>query len=164
MSRSCVRQKCGACPESDANGAAAVKVGSEGPIDGRMIVSSVVADDLFALRSADYTESYFLVEIDRGQMPVRRNANVEEVVDGKRRLRTHYMHKLTTHWHGWKQGRPAQQFGVEELRVLTITTSTKRIGTMPDALREVTAGKGSERFLFIEDDTLSGAIRWTRCG
>ncbi len=72
----------------------------------------------------------------------------------KRRLRTHYMQKLATYWHGWKQGRPLQRFGVEQLRVLTITTSVDRIGTMLDALSEVTGGKGSELFLFIEDETL----------
>ena len=36
--------------------------------------------------------------------------------------------------------------------MLTITTSQKRTETMLDALREVTAGKGSELFLFIEDE------------
>lgn len=121
---------------------------------GRQVAASVIADDLFALQFTDNTEAYFLVEIDRGQMPVRRRANVEEEIGGKRRMRTHYMHKLATYWHGWKRGRPLQQFGVEKLRVLTITTSIERIGTMLDALREVTGGKGSELFLFIEEETL----------
>jgi hypothetical protein len=69
-------------------------------------------------------------------------------------VRTHYKHQLATYWHGWKQGRALQQFGGEHLRVLTITTSIERIGTMLDALREVTGGKGSELFLFIEEETL----------
>jgi hypothetical protein len=38
--------------------------------------------------------------------------------------------------------------------VLTITTSARRIETMLDALHEVTGGKGSELFLFVEDDAL----------
>jgi len=122
--------------------------------EGRMVSASVIADDLFALRFDDDTESYFLVEIDRGQMPVRRFENVEEIVGGKARLRTHYMHKLATYWHGWRQGRHVEQFGVKQLRVLTITTSARRIETMLDTLREVTGGKGSELFLFIEDDVL----------
>jgi hypothetical protein len=124
------------------------------PDDGRMVSASVVADDLFALRFDDDTESYFLVEIDRGQMPVRRNENLEEVVGGKWQLCTHYMHKLSTYWHGWRQDRHVEQFGVKQLRVLTITTSARRIETMLDALHEVTGGKGSELFLFIEDDAL----------
>ena len=122
--------------------------------DGRVVPSAVIADDLFALRFADNTESYFLVEIDRGQMPVRRSANVEEIVEGKKRMRTYFMHKLATYWHGWRQGRHMQQFGVEQIRVLTITTSAKRIETMLDALRDVTDGKGSEMFLFIDEEAL----------
>jgi hypothetical protein len=66
------------------------------------------------------------LEIDWGQMPVRRNENLEEVVGGKWRLHTHYMHKLTTYWHGWRQGRHVEQFGVKQLRVLTVTTSAHR--------------------------------------
>ena len=124
------------------------------PDDGRMVPASIIADDLFALRFVDDTESYFLVEIDRGHMPVRRHENLEEVVGGKRRLRTHYMHKLATYWHGWRQGRHVEQFGVKQLRVLTITTSARRIETMLEALHDVTGGKGSELFLFIEDDVL----------
>ncbi len=124
--------------------------------DGRVVPSAVIADDLFALRFADNTESYFLVEIDRGQMPVRRSANVEEIVEGKKRMRTYFMHKLATYWHGWRQGRHVQQFGVEQIRVLTITTSAKRIETMLDALRDVTGGKGSEMFLFIDEAMIRG--------
>jgi len=127
------------------------------PDNGRLVAASVIADDLFALRFPNDTEGYFLVEIDRGQMPVRRHSNVEEMVGGKRRMRTHYKHKLATYWHGWKQGRPLQQFGVEQMRVLTVTTSVERIGTMLDALREVTGEKGSELFLFIEEEALRKA-------
>ena len=46
------------------------------------------------------------------------------------------------------------QFGIEQLRVLTVTTSEKRIETMLDALRDVTIGKGSELFLFIDEERL----------
>ena len=65
-----------------------------------------------------------------------------------------HMHKLATYWHGWRQGRHVEQFGVKQLRVLTITTSARRIETMLDALHDVTGGKGSELFLFLEDDAL----------
>jgi hypothetical protein len=124
--------------------------------DGRggEVGASVIADDAFALVFDDSTASYFLVEIDRGQMPVRRSkGSREETVAGKRRLRTYYMHKLATYWHGWRQRRHVEQFGIEQLRVLTVTTSEKRIETMLDALREVT-GKGSELFLFATDERL----------
>jgi len=122
---------------------------------GRQVPASVISDDAFALIFSDNTASYFLVEIDRGQMPVRRGSRSrEEVTAGKRRLRTYYMHKLATYYHGWRQRRHVEQFGVDQLRVLTITTSEARIETMLDALREITNGKGSELFLFIDEERL----------
>jgi hypothetical protein len=125
---------------------------------GRDMSASLISDDLFALVLDDDTTSYFLVEIDRGQMPVRRNgASAEEVVEGKRRVRTHYRHKLATYYHGWRQRRHVEQFGIEQMRVLTITTSAKRVATMVDSLADVTAGKGSELFLFIDEETLRSA-------
>jgi hypothetical protein len=50
------------------------------------------------------------------------------------------MHKLATYWHGLRHGRHIQQLGVKQSRVLTITTSKKRIETMLDSLHEVTDG------------------------
>ena len=117
--------------------------------DGRggEVGASVIPDDLFALVFDDGTASYFLVEIDRGQMPVRRGERSrEEVIAGKRRTRTYYMAKLATYYHGWRQRRHVEQFGVEQLRVLTVTTSEKRIETMLDASARVTDGKGSDCF------------------
>jgi Replication-relaxation len=125
--------------------------------DGRggEVAASVISDDAFALVFNDGTAGYFLVEIDRGQMPVRRTArSSEEIIAGKRRLRTYYMHKLATYYHGWRQRRHVEQFGVEQLRVLTVTTSEKRIETMLEALREVTNGKGSDLFMFIDEKRL----------
>ena len=122
---------------------------------GRDVPASLISDDLFALLFEDNTASYFLVEIDRGQMPVRRDwASAEEIVEGKRRVRTYYRHKLATYYHGWRQRRHVEQFDIEQLRVLTVTTSTLRIATMLDAVRDVTAGNGSDLFLFIDEETL----------
>lgn len=122
---------------------------------GGEVASSVVADDVFALMFDDNTASYFLVEIDRGQMPVRRHPeSTEEVIRGKRRLRTYYKHKLATYYHGWRQRRHVDQLGIEQVRVLTVTTSPKRVETMLDAVSELTKGKGSELFLFIDEEAL----------
>jgi hypothetical protein len=130
------------------------------------VAASVVADDLFAFVFDDGSASYFVVEIDRGQMPVRRHAKSrEEFAGGKRRLRTYYEHKLATYYHGWRQRRHVEQFGIEQLRVLTVTTSEKRIDTMLDALRDVTNGKGSELFLFATEEHLRSSnplnAEWT---
>jgi hypothetical protein len=136
--------------------------------DGRggEVAASVISDDAFALVFDDGTASYFLVEIDRGQMPVRRSSrSQEETVAGRRRQRTFYMHKLATYYEGWRQRRHVEQFGIDQVRVLTVTTSEKRIDTMLDALREVTNQKGSELFLFIDEDRLQATdplnAEWT---
>lgn len=125
------------------------------PEKGREVLTSIIADDYLALTFADGTAAYFLVEIDRGQMPVRRHGeSAEELVGGKRRLRTYFKHKLAAYYHGWRQRRHVEQFGIEQLRVLTVTTSGQRIATMLDALREITQGKGSDLFLFSDEETI----------
>lgn len=125
------------------------------PENGLEVAASVIADDLFGLAFSDGTAAYFLVEIDRGQMPVRRSADsAEEWEGGKRRLRTFFKHKLAAYYHGWRQRRHVEQFGLEQIRIATVTTSERRIETMLDALREVTHGKGSDLFLFAHESEL----------
>lgn len=126
------------------------------PSEGREEAASLIADDLFGLVFNDGTASFFLVEIDRGSMPVRRHGeSAEELVGGKRRWRTHYQRKLATYYHGWRQRQHAEQLGIEQVRVLTVTTSALRIETMIQALRDITKGKGSELFLFIDEESLA---------
>jgi hypothetical protein len=79
-------------------------------------VMSVVPDGLFALSFPDESASYFLLVIDRGTMPVVRRG----------KDRTSMARKLATYWDGWKAGRHVEQFGVKQLRVLTVTSSKKR--------------------------------------
>lgn len=125
------------------------------PDNGKDVATSIIADDLFGLVFDDGMAAYFLVEIDRGQMPVRRHGeSAEEFVGGKRRIRTYFKHKLAAYYHGWRQRRHIELFGVEQIRVLTVTTSEQRIETMLDALREVTQGKGSDLFLFAHEGSL----------
>ena len=45
-------------------------------------------------------------------------------------------------------------FGVDNFRVLTVTTSVERTASMLEALRTATHGKGSQQFLFIDRTTL----------
>lgn len=71
------------------------------------------------------------------------------------RLHTYYKQKLATYYHGWRQRRQVEQFGIEQLRLLTVKTSPQRIETTIDALREVTDGKGSGLFLFATGDQLA---------
>ena len=81
---------------------------------GRKVMLSVVPDGLFALRFADDTAAYFLLEIDRGTIPINRTDT-----DGSAAWRKNIAFKLATYYEGWRAERHVQQFGVKQLRVLT---------------------------------------------
>jgi len=111
-------------------------------------VSSVVADGLFGLRFADDTAAYFLLEVDRGSMPVLRSR-----VD-----QTSFKRKLGIYWEAWRSGRHVEHFGVKQIRVLTVTESRKRVDHMIDAVRKITDGKGTNFFLFAEKSRFFGRL------
>jgi hypothetical protein len=51
----------------------------------------------------------------------------------------------------WKKKLQVAQFGVSQMRVLTITDSAKRVERMLQVVGEMTAGKGSNFFLFAHN-------------
>lgn len=108
-------------------------------------VSSVIADGLFGLAFPDDTAVYFLLEIDRGSMPVARSSYD----------RTSYNRKLMVYWEAWKKKTHVDHFGLTQVRVLTVTDSAKRVENMIQAVQGITAGKGSNFFLFSSQDDLS---------
>lgn len=124
-------------------------------LSNKLGVSSVIADGLFGLVFPDETAAYFLLEVDRGSMPVVRSSFE----------RSSYNRKLLIYWEAWKKRLHVEQFGVSQIRVLTITDSAKRVENMLCAVDEITAGKGSNFFLFTDrselkcDSVLSA--RWT---
>jgi hypothetical protein len=124
-------------------------------LDNKFGVSSVVADGLFGLMFADGTAAYFLLEVDRGSMPVLRS----------RFDQTSFKRKLHVYWEAWKAGRHVEHFGVKQIRVLTVTESRKRVDHMLDAVNELTNGRGSNFFLFAEKsqfhDRLPTEVWWT---
>lgn len=106
---------------------------------------SVVADGLFALSFADGTAAYFLLEIDRGTIPIVRNSRDHRSI----------ARKLDIYFEGWRAGRHVEQFGVKQMRVLFVTESAERVRNMLAAVDHVTGGKGSNFFLFIDRPTLA---------
>src|SRR5437762_7896394 len=88
---------------------------------------SVVPDLVFGLQLAKAERRNFLVEIDRGTMPVRRSDPEQTSFESKMRV---YLAA-----HAAKQH--VQQFGWKNFRVLTVTTDRQRMRTMQTALREV---------------------------
>lgn len=115
------------------------------PPRGRNELWSVVPDGAFAVSFADGTASYFLVEIDRGTIPIVRNS-----LDHRSIAR-----KLATYYEGWRAGRHVEQFGVKQLRVLFVTESPERVRNMLSAVDQITDGKGSNFFLFTDRPTLA---------
>jgi hypothetical protein len=73
-------------------------------LDNKIGVSSVIADGLFGLVFPGGTASYYLLEVDRGSMPV-----VRTQFD-----RTSYNRKLKVYWEAWKQNRHVEHFGIKQ--------------------------------------------------
>lgn len=121
-----------------------VKLAARVRIGGVELRSAVVPDALFGLRFRDDTESYFVVEIDRGEMPVARYRDIRQ---------TYFAKKMLTYYEANRQQAHVHALGIPNFRVLTITTHQDRVDQMIEALNTITEGTGSNMFLFsIEDD------------
>jgi hypothetical protein len=110
----------------------------------------VVPDAAFGLRFMDKprgkNESFFLIEIDRATMPVRR-VNL---------LRSSFYKKMFGYHHAWKEDVFEKTFHFRNARVLTVTTSRERIENMIEVGRQLdTRRKGLGMFLFVPQDIMS---------
>lgn len=102
---------------------------------------SVLPDKVFGLEFTDIgRRNYFLLEADRSTMPVSRSS-LEQSSFKKKLLTYHLGHEAQRHRTLW---------GIPGFRVLTITSSAKRMASMIAAVKEITSGKGSNVFLFAE--------------
>lgn len=106
---------------------------------------TVVPDGVFGLSFEDGTAAYFALELDRGSIAISRRA------DDHRSFRR----KLKTYYDGWRAQRHIEQFGVKQMRVLTITSSPERVSNMIEAVHSITEGRGSNFFLFVDRATLA---------
>jgi hypothetical protein len=108
---------------------------------------TVVPDGLFGLSFSDGTAAYFLLELDRGTIPITRSGGDHRSI--RRKLKTYY--------DGWRAERHLEQFGVKQMRVLTVTNSQERMHNMVDTVRGITEGRGSNFFLFVDCETLAAS-------
>jgi Replication-relaxation len=108
--------------------------------------NAVVPDALFGLEANDGGPRYFMLEIDRGEMPVERYRNAQ---------RTYFAKKMLTYYEAARQRRHVHDLGIPNFRVLTVTTSAKRIERMTAALKVMTQGRGSNVFLFTDQQSLA---------
>ncbi|WP_194479223.1 replication-relaxation family protein [Bradyrhizobium sp. CCBAU 53338] len=117
-------------------------------LDGVLTRNAVVPDALFGLQYDDGTESYFMLEIDRGEMPVERYRDI---------TRTYFSKKLNTYWEAYRRRCHVTELGLESFRVLTVTTTRERVERMIAAVGRMTQGRGSNVFLFADQQMLSAA-------
>ena len=87
----------------------------------------LVPDFVFGLTLADSSRRHFMVEIDRGTMPIARSDFLQTSFDRKMRA------YLTAH--AGKQHE--RQFGWKTFPVLTVTTEQHRMQSMMEALRKL---------------------------
>jgi hypothetical protein len=123
--------------------------------NGRRETLSLVPDALFGLRFPDDTGTFFLLEIDRGTIPIARSGVSHRSI----------VRKLCAYIEGWRADRPLQQFGLKNLRVLFVTSSQGRMEHMLAAVDSITQGKGSGFLLFANTPALAAqdplTFAWT---
>lgn len=114
---------------------------------GQTKVFGLIPDLLFGLRFPDGSRRCFMVEIDRGTMPVTRRDNSE----------TSFALKMRGYLAAHASNQHEQRYGWKNFRVLTITTDTRRVQTMTEALRglQLPRGPGATLFFFATRDILS---------
>jgi Replication-relaxation len=93
--------------------------------EGKTQAVGVVPDLVFGLRFRDGSRRCFMVEIDRGTMPITRSDIRQSSFERKMRA---YLTAYAAKQH-------EQQFGWKAFRVLTVTTDQHRLGSMVKALR-----------------------------
>jgi hypothetical protein len=109
-----------------------------------------VPDLVFGLRIADGSRHNFMVEIDRGTMPVVRSDILRQ---------TSFEEKMRGYLTAHAAKQHGRQFGWKTFRVLTITTDDRRARSMTEALRQlrVPHSPGASLFLFATRDELRGS-------
>ena len=88
--------------------------------------------------------AFFLVEVDRGTMPVER-------FDLKQ---TSILRKLLAYQAMWKSKRHTQHFGWRKFRVLFVTTSHERVENVIASMNAYSQTKDSPLFLFADKQSL----------
>lgn len=134
-----------------------VRMSAKVRIDGAIVNHSADPDELFGLRSIESNEeSYFMFELDRGEMPVQRHKSKDQ---------TYYAKKMLIYYEAFKAGEHRRELGIDNFRVATVTTTPERVAQMIDAQMELTNGRGSNIFLFVDEATLAASnpidVLWT---
>lgn len=124
-----------------------VRLDARIPISGSMRKCAVIPDGFFGLRfTEEEEESYFMYEKDRGEMPITRFRN---------QYGTYFAKKMHVYLEASRQQKHVSELGIPNFRVLVETTTPERVGQMIEAQRDLTDGRGSNIFLFIDQVALA---------
>jgi len=109
----------------------------------------LVPDLVFGLALADGSHRHFMVEIDRGTMPVVRSDIIRQ---------TSFEEKMRAYLTAHAAKQHERHFGWKTFRVLTVTTDERRARTMMEALRSlrVPHSPGASLFFFATRVGLRG--------
>ncbi len=99
----------------------------------------IVPDLVFGLRLADGSRRNFMVEIDRGTMPITR-ANLSQ---------TSIVRKMQSYLSAHAAKQHERQFGWKTFRVLVVTTDRHRVQSMKEALRRLDVARSASAALFF---------------
>ncbi len=125
-----------------------VRIGATVRLDGVLRRNAVIPDAVFGLRFNDEEESYFMLEIDRGEMPIERYNNLH---------RTYFAKKILTYYEASREQRYIHDLGITNFRVATVTTTPERVEQMLEALNRISEGRGSSMFLFTDEAALAAS-------
>ena len=108
----------------------------------------LVPDLVFGLRFLDGSRHCFMVEIDRGTMPITRTNLIQ----------TSFARKIRAYLAAHAAKQHVHQFGWKTFRVLTVATDRFRLQSMKDALSKLRAPRsaGASLFLFATRRELFG--------
>jgi hypothetical protein len=108
---------------------------------------SLIPDLVLGLKFPDGSRRCFMVEIDRGTMPVSRSDFRQTSVE----------RKDDAYFAAYASGQHEQQFGWKNFRVLTVTTDEQRIRSMQRGLRKlhIQNSPGTSPFFFASRSALN---------
>ena len=125
--------------------------------DNAVVKLSVDPDEVFGLHfGAASDQRFFMLELDRGEMPIVRHKSKEQ---------TYFAKKMMIYYEANRVGEHVRELGIPNFRVATVTTSPERAAQMIEAQKEITNGRGSNMFLFTDQTNLAASnpldVRWT---
>lgn len=119
-----------------------VRLSAKLRLDGPYRTYSVDPDELFGLRFFESEEeSYFMFELDRGEMPIERHSRKDQ---------TYFAKKMLIYYEANRIGEHIRELGIPNFRMATVTTTRERVEQMIEAQKEMTNGRGSNMFLFTD--------------